>query len=263
MCNRRAWGVLGVLLQQSPWAAPGQCVLGIFTQRALEWGRFQVFCSILSAADFPTLWFSRGLFLQRLDGSIKGEIRKQALDHFNADGSEVQRAWLCYLGSLGSVSRGKAFLAECTVSETVHSAAVLPDKRNHWRKRCLLTWLFVTPEKHMHACFSSLGWINGRVALISTECSLVLPDGKFLDLEEKQGQVAEGWPIGLTLTRVLLQKVSPVLLVTWVLKSMFVVSQICWTLVGMWLNSPAWTDSSIGSSVRCSAWIWQYKVFCF
>ncbi|MEJ1270657.1 chromodomain helicase DNA binding protein 1 [Cricetulus griseus] len=26
--------------------------------------------------------------LQRLDGSIKGEIRKQALDHFNADGSE-------------------------------------------------------------------------------------------------------------------------------------------------------------------------------
>lgn len=27
--------------------------------------------------------------LQRLDGSIKGEIRKQALDHFNAEGSEV------------------------------------------------------------------------------------------------------------------------------------------------------------------------------
>lgn len=26
---------------------------------------------------------------QRLDGSIKGEIRKQALDHFNAEGSEV------------------------------------------------------------------------------------------------------------------------------------------------------------------------------
>lgn len=65
-----------------------------------------------------------------------------------------------YLGSLGSVSRGKAFLNECTVSETVHSAAVLPDKRNHWCKRCLLTWLFVSPEKHIHACFSSLGWIN-------------------------------------------------------------------------------------------------------
>lgn len=28
-------------------------------------------------------------FPQRLDGSIKGEMRKQALDHFNADGSEV------------------------------------------------------------------------------------------------------------------------------------------------------------------------------
>lgn len=70
--------------------------------------------------------------------------------------------------------------------------------------------MFVTPEKHIHACFSSLGWINGRVALISEDSyqlSLVLPDGKFLDLEEKQGQVAEGWPIGLTLTCVLLQKV--------------------------------------------------------
>lgn len=26
---------------------------------------------------------------QRLDGSIKGELRKQALDHFNAEASEV------------------------------------------------------------------------------------------------------------------------------------------------------------------------------
>ena len=26
---------------------------------------------------------------QRLDGSIKGELRRQALDHFNADGSQV------------------------------------------------------------------------------------------------------------------------------------------------------------------------------
>jgi len=46
---------------------------------------------------------------QRLDGSIKGEIRKQALDHFNADGSEVHHAWLYYLGSVGSLSRGKPF----------------------------------------------------------------------------------------------------------------------------------------------------------
>lgn len=28
--------------------------------------------------------------VQRLDGSIKGEMRKQALDHFNAEGSEVR-----------------------------------------------------------------------------------------------------------------------------------------------------------------------------
>lgn len=26
---------------------------------------------------------------QRLDGSIKGEVRRQALDHFNAEGSSV------------------------------------------------------------------------------------------------------------------------------------------------------------------------------
>uniref|UniRef100_A0A8C5HVU7 Helicase C-terminal domain-containing protein n=1 Tax=Gouania willdenowi TaxID=441366 RepID=A0A8C5HVU7_GOUWI len=31
---------------------------------------------------------SRQFLFQRLDGSIKGEMRKQALDHFNADGSE-------------------------------------------------------------------------------------------------------------------------------------------------------------------------------
>ena len=29
---------------------------------------------------------------QRLDGSIRGELRKQALDHFNAEGSQVSRA---------------------------------------------------------------------------------------------------------------------------------------------------------------------------
>lgn len=35
-------------------------------------------------------WVDQLCFLlQRLDGSIKGEIRKQALDHFNAEGSEV------------------------------------------------------------------------------------------------------------------------------------------------------------------------------
>lgn len=38
----------------------------------------------------PLHWFNKlCLLFQRLDGSIKGEIRKQALDHFNAEGSEV------------------------------------------------------------------------------------------------------------------------------------------------------------------------------
>lgn len=41
----------------------------------------------LAAFSYRCCWF-----LQRLDGSIKGEIRKQALDHFNADGSEVLSA---------------------------------------------------------------------------------------------------------------------------------------------------------------------------
>uniref|UniRef100_A0A803XVN3 DNA helicase n=1 Tax=Meleagris gallopavo TaxID=9103 RepID=A0A803XVN3_MELGA len=37
---------------------------------------------------------------QRLDGSIKGELRKQALDHFNAEGSEV---WQLFFPTLGGV----------------------------------------------------------------------------------------------------------------------------------------------------------------
>lgn len=44
-------------------------------------------------APLPSLFDHCCWFLQRLDGSIKGEIRKQALDHFNADGSEVPRSW--------------------------------------------------------------------------------------------------------------------------------------------------------------------------
>lgn len=44
--------------------------------------------------EVPGLTFFNCVFVffnvQRLDGSIKGEIRKQALDHFNAEGSEVR-----------------------------------------------------------------------------------------------------------------------------------------------------------------------------
>lgn len=37
--------------------------------------------------EYLTFMFLNGV--KRLDGSIKGEMRKQALDHFNAEGSEV------------------------------------------------------------------------------------------------------------------------------------------------------------------------------
>ncbi|PKU34837.1 hypothetical protein llap_14857 [Limosa lapponica baueri] len=38
---------------------------------------------------------------QRLDGSIKGELRKQALDHFNAEGSEVLKNATCVMAIHG------------------------------------------------------------------------------------------------------------------------------------------------------------------
>lgn len=38
---------------------------------------------------------------QRLDGSIKGEIRRQALDHFNAEGSSVSEIWSIYAYIIG------------------------------------------------------------------------------------------------------------------------------------------------------------------
>jgi len=50
--------------------------------------------------SFPSLFLiviADFFFSQRLDGSIKGEIRKQALDHFNADGSEVCQMGLPFL----------------------------------------------------------------------------------------------------------------------------------------------------------------------
>ena len=34
---------------------------------------------------------------QRLDGSIRGELRKQALDHFNAEGSQVNAICSVYM----------------------------------------------------------------------------------------------------------------------------------------------------------------------
>jgi len=37
------------------------------------------------------------LFTQRLDGTIRGDIRKQAMDHFNAEGSTVCNKLLFYV----------------------------------------------------------------------------------------------------------------------------------------------------------------------
>ena len=42
---------------------------------------------IISCMYFYTVFI---LIFQRLDGGIRGEIRKQALDHFNAEGSNVR-----------------------------------------------------------------------------------------------------------------------------------------------------------------------------
>lgn len=53
----------------------------------------------------------RHFSFQRLDGSIKGELRRQALDHFNADGSQVRRihfcniVFMCRVGELASFCR--------------------------------------------------------------------------------------------------------------------------------------------------------------
>lgn len=60
---------------------------------------------------------------QRLDGSIKGEIRRQALDHFNAEGSSVSD-----------------IKTTCTCSIRTHNhnyfAGTMPWK-TQWHKECL------------------------------------------------------------------------------------------------------------------------------
>ncbi|POI32981.1 hypothetical protein CIB84_003266, partial [Bambusicola thoracicus] len=44
-------------------------------------------CYLIKPPD-DNEFYNKQEALQRLDGSIKGELRKQALDHFNAEGSE-------------------------------------------------------------------------------------------------------------------------------------------------------------------------------
>lgn len=51
--------------------------------------RVLIFSQMVRMLDILAEYLQRRHFpFQRLDGSIKGEIRKQALDHFNAEGSQ-------------------------------------------------------------------------------------------------------------------------------------------------------------------------------
>lgn len=69
--------------------------------------------------------------------------------------------------------------------------------------------LIVTSKKHIHVCLSTLVWINDRVVLIPTGCSLVAPRANFWGLGEQQSKIEEGlaWPLGLFLIHMLYQKV--------------------------------------------------------
>lgn len=52
--------------------------------------RVLIFSQMVRMLDILAEYLQRRHFsFQRLDGSIKGELRKQALDHFNAEGSQV------------------------------------------------------------------------------------------------------------------------------------------------------------------------------
>lgn len=140
------WGCSSI----TPGPALGQCS-GYFYQRVLEWGRFQVFCSILSAADFPCI-SALVLFLAWMVPS--GGNPKAGADP-SADGSEVQHAWLATWAVWALHPRGSLSSWMYSVSEAVHNCqTLLPDKRNHWCKKRLLTDC-LSPWKHICACFSS------------------------------------------------------------------------------------------------------------
>lgn len=52
--------------------------------------RVLIFSQMVRQLDILSQYLQlRRLPFQRLDGSIRGELRKQALDHFNAEGSSV------------------------------------------------------------------------------------------------------------------------------------------------------------------------------
>lgn len=68
---------------------------------------------------------------QRLDGSIRGDLRKQAIDHFNEEGSQVGGA-----GGGAAVWRGGECpaLLVCPLSHV--SGFLLPAVHPCWRSRC-------------------------------------------------------------------------------------------------------------------------------
>lgn len=52
--------------------------------------RVLIFSQMVRMLDILAQYLQYRRFpFQRLDGSIKGEVRRQALDHFNAEGSNV------------------------------------------------------------------------------------------------------------------------------------------------------------------------------
>lgn len=53
--------------------------------------RVLIFSQMVRMLDILAQYLQYRRFpFQRLDGSIKGELRRQALDHFNAEGSQVR-----------------------------------------------------------------------------------------------------------------------------------------------------------------------------
>lgn len=91
----------------------------------------------------------------------------------------------------------------------------------------------------MHVFLSPLDWINDKVVLTSTECSLVaLADYKFLGLEQQ----GKGWggPASRINFDIYVTSEGSNLYFFGDLENMFSSSQICWALVACDLISLLW-----------------------
>ncbi|KAM6119387.1 LOW QUALITY PROTEIN: chromodomain-helicase-DNA-binding protein 2 [Pterocles gutturalis] len=80
----------GIETLQSLIRSSGKLILldKLLTRLRERGNRVLIFSQMVRMLDILAEYLTIKLPFQRLDGSIKGEIRKQALDHFNADGSE-------------------------------------------------------------------------------------------------------------------------------------------------------------------------------